>query len=64
MPQITDRSQRCLPVRVGMPWLVSQRRQVGDGGAVVGVAAEHLRDQHRLVLEDLVPGSDSGVLRR
>ena len=25
MPQITERSQRCLPVRVGTFWLVSQR---------------------------------------
>jgi hypothetical protein len=25
MAQITLRSQRCLPVRVGTPWLVSQR---------------------------------------
>src|SRR5215207_9371187 len=30
--------------------------QVGDGGAVVGVAAEQLGDQRRLVLEDLVGG--------
>ena len=28
--------------------------QVGDGGAVVGVAAEHPGDQRRLVLDDLV----------
>ena len=31
--------------------------QVRDGGAVVGVAAEHLRDQRRLVLDDLVGGA-------
>src|SRR5271165_5634464 len=30
--------------------------QVGDGGAAVGIAAEHPGDQHRLVLDDLVPG--------
>ncbi len=30
--------------------------QVRDGGPVVGVAAEHLGDQRRLVLDDLVAG--------
>jgi hypothetical protein len=37
--------------------------QVRDGRAVVGVAAEHLRDQRRLVLEDLVGGTHRSVLR-
>src|SRR5262245_18343974 len=31
--------------------------QVGDGGTVVGVAAEHLRHQHRLMVDDLVAGA-------
>ena len=30
--------------------------QAGDGGAVVGVTAEHLRDQGRLAFDDLVGG--------
>ena len=38
--------------------LVSQPAgQVRDGRAVVGVAAEHLRDQYRLTLDDLVGGT-------
>ena len=57
MAQITDRSQRCLPVRVGAPWLSQPAGQVRDGRAVVGVAAEHLRDQYRLTLDDLVGGT-------
>ena len=36
--------------------------EVGDGGAVVGVAAEHLRDQGGLVRDDLVAGARSGGL--
>ena len=36
--------------------------QVRDGGAVVGVAAEHLRDQHGLVRDDLVAGPGLGGL--
>ena len=36
--------------------------QVGDGGAVVGVAAEHLRDQGGLVRDDLVAGPGLGGL--
>ena len=31
--------------------------QVRDGGALAGVAAEHLRHEDRLVLDDLVPGA-------
>ena len=59
---MTDRSQRSLPVRVATPCAVSQRPQVGDGGAVVGVAAEHLRDQDGLVRDDLVAGPGLGGL--
>ncbi len=36
--------------------------QVGDGGAVVGVAAEHLRDHHGLIFDDLVDGSGQVAL--
>ena len=36
--------------------------QVRDGRGVVGVAAEHLRDQHGLVLDDLVEGPGPGGL--
>ena len=62
MPQITDRSQRCLPVRVGTSWLGQPAGQVGDRGAVVGVAAEQLGDQRGLVLDDLVGGAGVGAL--
>ena len=54
---MTDRSHRSLPVRVATPSAVSHRREVGDGGAVVGVAAEHLRDQGGLVRDHLVAGA-------
>ena len=54
---MTDRSHRSLPVRVATPSAVSHRREAGDGGAVVGVAAEHLRDQHGLVRDHLVAGA-------
>jgi hypothetical protein len=48
MPQITDRSHRsCVHAFGGEP-----PAQAGDGGAVVGVAAEHLRHQRRLVRDD------------
>ncbi len=35
---------------------------LGDGGAVVGVAAEHLRDEGGLVRDDLVAGAGQRAL--
>ena len=51
-----------LPGAGAHPLVRQPAAQVRDGRAVVGVAAEHLRDQHGLVLDDLVEGPGPGGL--
>lgn len=62
--QITDRSPRSLPVRVGTPEPVSQRPQISDRRSAVGVPAEHLGDKDRLVRHDLIGASARSFLPR